>query len=96
MDTKTALSHLREYLRVHGGEMGIRAIGIFGSVATGRAGADSDVDIVVELDAPRYAFLARIKTDLEGIFGRPVDVVRKRDGMNPLLRRCIEEDAVYA
>lgn len=96
MSTEQALNILREYLRGHAKELGIREMGLFGSVATGRAGAGSDVDVVVELDTPNYTRLARIKTDLEALFGVSVDVVRKRPGMGPLMRRCIEEDAVYA
>lgn len=96
MSTEQALNILRAYLRDHAKELGIREMGLFGSVATGRAAAGSDVDVVVDLDAPNYARLARIKTDLEAIFGSPVDVVRKRPGMGQLMRRCIEEDAVYA
>lgn len=96
MNTENALKILRDYMNSHARELGILEMGLFGSVASGRADSDSDVDVVVELDAPNYTHLARIKTDLESLFGVSVDVVRKRAGMSQLMRQCIEEDAVYA
>jgi len=96
MNKSRALEILHEYMNSHACELGIRSIGLFGSVACDRAGAGSDIDIVVDLDSPKYSHLSRIKTDLEAIFGVSVDVIRKRPGMNRLMQRCIEEDAVYA
>jgi len=33
---------------------GVKSLGLFGSVATGAASDDSDIDILVELKAPEY------------------------------------------
>ena len=96
MDRATIISQLNTYRTAHAADLGIRRIGIFGSVATGAATPTSDVDVVVDLDRPDYSALARIKYDLESLFGCPVDVVRRREGMNPLLRTRIDRDAVYA
>jgi predicted nucleotidyltransferase len=54
-------------LRAHEAELraaGIRRLSLFGSVARGEAGPDSDVDLVVELDRDAHIDLFRL-TGLE-------------------------------
>ena len=64
---------------------------VFGSVATGQAGADSDVDIAVLADHP---LLAAERTPLiEEIAlatGRPVDLVDLRNAGEPLLGEILQ------
>lgn len=96
MDKAKALAILREYMREYGAELGIREIGLFGSMARGEATASSDVDVVVDVERVNFYDLARIQQDLEIRFGASVDLIRKRRDLNSLLLRCIEEDAVYA
>jgi hypothetical protein len=70
-------------------------IGIFGSVAKGKAGEKSDIDIVIEQIEPDLFLLGTIKTDLENEFERKVDIIRIRKGMNAFLKNRIEKEAVY-
>jgi predicted nucleotidyltransferase len=58
---------------------GARNVRVFGSVARGDAGPDSDVDFLVEMDADR-SLLDHIGLvqDLEDYLGRKVDVVSDR------------------
>jgi hypothetical protein len=49
----------------------------------------------VELERPDMFLLADIKQDIEQNLGMPVDIVRLREKMNPLLRRRISQDGVY-
>ena len=70
-------------------------IGIFGSVAKGKAGEKSDIDIVIEQIEPDLFLLGTIKTDLENEFERNVDIIRIRKGMNVFLKNRIEKEAVY-
>ena len=58
---------------------GITDVRVFGSVARGDAGADSDVDLLVDL-APERTLLDLIgfKQDAEDILGRGVDAVAPR------------------
>ena len=47
------LSDVLETLRIHGSELrrfGVSHAAVFGSVARGKAGAASDIDVLVELD----------------------------------------------
>lgn len=64
-----------EILRV-AAAYGARNVRVFGSVARGEAGADSDVDLLVEME-PGRSLLDRIALmqDLEDLLGRKVDVV---------------------
>jgi predicted nucleotidyltransferase len=84
-------SHKDEFKR----SFGVSRIGLFGSGARGELSADSDIDIVVEMDKPDLFFLIGVKQTLEEAFGKKVDVIRLRDTMNRSLRRRIERDAVY-
>ena len=70
-------------------------IGIFGSVARNEQTEDSDVDVCVEMQKPDMFSLVHIKEDLQHLFGRPVDIVRLRDNMNPMLSKQIQRDGIY-
>ena len=81
---------------------GVEQLDLFGSAARGEARATSDLDFLVRFRAPhergyaeRYLGLAEA---LEGLFGRPVDLVTDRSVRNPILRHAITADrqTVYA
>ncbi|OLT54681.1 hypothetical protein BJF88_07865 [Cellulosimicrobium sp. CUA-896] len=58
---------------------GARSVRVFGSVAEGSDTADSDVDLLVDLDEGVGLFgLGALETELEEILGRSVDVVPER------------------
>ena len=64
--------HLAELLA-----LGARRLGVFGSVARGEAGADSDVDVYVEFDEGKrtYDNFFALHELLESLLGRRVDLV---------------------
>ena len=70
-------------------------LGVFGSVARDEAGAESDVDIVFETDAPNLFRTAHLREELEQWLARPVDIVRLRPTMNSALRERILLEARY-
>ena len=83
MDTGEAITAERVIatLRAHEAELraaGIRALSLFGSVARGEAGQDSDIDLVAEfwpearMDLIRLAGLER---ELAVLFGREVRIL---------------------
>jgi len=83
-----------ERLKRHQAElvsMGVRHAYLFGSVARDAATAESDIDVMVDLDEgpggrkPLFsAFdLGGIRQELTQIFGRPVDVVVRQDALRP-------------
>ena len=96
MDTCEIIGILHEYHVCHANDLGICELGLFGSYVKGCATDSSDIDVVVVLAKPDYLTLARIKRDLEAVFNRPVDIIRKRANMNKELLSCIEKEAVYA
>ena len=73
---------------------GVRRIRIFGSVARGEAGPQSDVDFLVEV-GPKHSrfFPGGLVADLQDLLGRKVDVV-ETEGIYPLLKDQILKEAV--
>ena len=72
---------------------GARNVRVFGSVARGEAGEDSDIDLIVEFEQGRSLLdHAALVLDLEEILGRKVDIVTE-NGLYWLLRRRILKEA---
>ena len=67
---------------------GVKSLGLFGSIARGEASPRSDVDILVEFDAPSFDHYMDLKFYLEERLGRPVDLVLK-GSLKPALRERI-------
>ena|SRR5262245_37611096 len=96
MNSQTAIETLRRSetdLRARG----VRRVAVFGSVARGENGPDSDIDIMVEIDPSAHLTVleyARLKGYIASLFDEPVDVVN-REGLKPYIRSATA-DAVYA
>ncbi len=73
----------------------VQELAVFGSVARGEAGPESDVDLLVTFAVtakPSLLTLAAMEIELEDLLGRPVDLVERRgveQSANWLLRRAI-------
>ena len=75
MGVDTLLSERREAILRIAARHGARNVRVFGSVARGEAGSDSDVDFLVELEEGRSLLdLAGLWQDLEDLLGRKVDI----------------------
>jgi excisionase family DNA binding protein len=74
---------------------GVKRIGVFGSAARGEAGPDSDVDVLVEFEAPTFDRYMDLKFHLEDLFGRPCDLVLA-DSLKEGVRRAALNEIVYA
>ncbi len=82
---KTALPILRKH--------GITKAGLFGSLATGEGGAESDVDILVELGQKISVLeFVRIKLELEDALGKSVDLVEYQSVKPRLKERIFSEE----
>ena len=75
--------------------LGVRRLGLFGSVARDEAREASDLDFVVELDEKTFDRYMDLKLYLEDLFECPVDLVLS-DSIKPRLRSTILNEAVYA
>ena len=78
---------------------GLARLRLFGSVARGEAGRDSDVDLIAEIDrrqVERFSLLdlIRVEEDLSELIGRKVEIVTAPDKMFPWVHARIERDAV--
>ena len=91
----------RDILRANEAELrrrGVLHAALFGSVARGEAQADSDLDVMIEIDPEHvrdlfaYAGLCRFIDDL---FPVPVEVA-DRESLKSRVRRRAEQDAVSA
>ncbi len=93
MDLNNLLKSRREEILSISAKHGARNVRIFGSVARGEAGENSDIDLLVELDQGRSLLdLAGLVVDLEELLERKVDVVTEQ-GLYWLLRRRILKEA---
>ena len=86
---------LREFKYQRGEALKLRSLGYFGSYARGEARPDSDVDIVFETDHPNLLTTSQLHQDLVELLGRPVDVVRYRERMNPRFKARLERESIY-
>ncbi len=79
-------------------EFGIQQLGIFGSVAEGRAGSDSDIDLFYDLSEGDFLDLQRLEAFEEQVKRilrrRKVDLVNLRY-MNPIVRYRAEKHFIY-
>lgn len=76
----------------------VKRIGLFGSYASDRARADSDLDFVVEFERPTYDNFMGLTDALETLFGRKVEILTPEalDSMRvPRIAKSIRETLVY-
>lgn len=91
---------IRQVIEAHRGEMlkiaaehGASDLRLFGSAARGETNPQSDIDVLVRLDADRSLLdQVALQQDLEELLGRRVDVVVE-GGISPYLEDRILEEA---
>ena len=67
---------------------------VFGSVARGEADAESDIDLLVDVEPGRTLFdLSELLMDLQDLLGRNVDIVTEK-GLNSRIRQRVLKEAV--
>ena len=73
---------------------GATNIRVFGSIARGTSGSESDLDLLINLEPGRDLFdLIAIQQDLEDLLGKKVDVLTE-GGLSRYMRDDILRDAV--
>lgn len=86
---------LKKYKKENAEKSGIYSIGLFGSYSRDEGRDESDIDIVIETAEPDLYKLVHIKDELEERLNATVDIVRKREKMNPYLKKRLEKDVIY-
>ena len=75
-------------------EYGLRNIRVFGSMAQNTAKPDSDIDLLVEIDADRSLLdVIQAKQKIEDITHRKVDIVTEKS-LSPYIRQEVLDSAV--
>lgn len=96
--TEAEIHRLREALLPPLLPYGVRRLSVFGSVARGEEGPDSDIDVLVEFEIPRrkqlgiFAFMD-LEDELSGRAGRKVELVSEA-GVRPYLMPYLRQDEV--
>jgi uncharacterized protein len=67
---------------------------VFGSVARGEADAESDIDLLVDVEPGRTLFdLSELLLDLQELLGHNVDIVTEK-GLHSRIRQRVLKEAV--
>jgi predicted nucleotidyltransferase len=94
MDLDKILKDVREEILRIAASHGAQNVRVFGSLARGEAGPESDIDILVELDPGRSLLdIIAIKQDLEDLIGYEVDVVTEA-AISPYIREQVLKEAI--
>lgn len=73
---------------------GASNVRVFGSVVRGEERADSDIDLLIDLEPGRTLFdLGELYADLQDLLGHKVDVVTE-NGVSKYIRRQVLAEAV--
>ena len=94
MNLRQTLNEKREEILRVAALHGARNVRIFGSVARGDAGPDSDLDVLVDMEPGRSLFdMGGLLTDLQELLGCHVDVVTEK-GLRERIRDRVLKEAV--
>jgi predicted nucleotidyltransferase len=92
---KIILSRLRKYKETSPGGANIKNIGVFGSYSRGEETPQSDLDVFVVMRTPKLFDLVRIRTDLEQLFKKRIDIVALTKSSPTLLKQEIRRTGIY-
>ena len=94
MDLNECLKEKRQEILLLAARHGATNVRVFGSVARGEADADSDLDVLVDLEPGRSLLdLGGLLMDLQQLLGREVDVVTAK-GLRSRIRERVLQEAV--
>lgn len=72
----------------------VRRMALFGSYARGEQNADSDVDVIVEVDPSIGLDFVSLAQRIEELLGLPVELVSRR-AIKPRNWKLIERELIY-
>jgi predicted nucleotidyltransferase len=92
---KECIELLKAYKEKNAGRHGIERMGIFGSVARGEQKENSDIDIYYEGKPQSLMDSLDLHGELEKLFGKKIDLIRKHSNMSKSLQKQINRDVIY-
>jgi uncharacterized protein len=94
MSPKDLLTTKRDEILRLADQHGAKNVRVFGSLARGEAGPESDVDLLVDMEKGRSLLdLVAFWQDVQDLLGCPVDVITD-GGVSPHLRERIYSEAM--
>ena len=94
VDTAELVRAKRDDIQRIAARHGARNIRLFGSVARGDSGPQSDIDFLIDTTAATSSwFPAGLILDLQDLLGRRVEVVTEQ-GLDPLIRERVLREAL--
>lgn len=94
MSIETQLQEKREQILAIAAKYGAYNVRLFGSVARGDADADSDVDLLVDLEPNRSLLdLGGLLMELQDVLGCSVDVITEK-GLRKRIRDRVLNEAI--
>ena len=64
-------------------------------LSQGKAGANSDVDVVIKMAVPDIFRLVSLREELVKALGAEVDLVQDHDHLRPFFKQRLQRDAIY-
>lgn len=94
MDLNQLIKDKREEILQIAARHGAYNVRVFGSVARGEAGPESDLDLLVDVEADRTLFdLGDLLEDLQGLLHRKVNIAETK-GLSRIIRDRVLKEAV--
>ncbi len=94
MTTTDLLRSRRDHILQVAAQHGAHNVRLFGSVARGDAGPESDIDFLVQMESGRSLLdLIELSQKLEALLQRKVDILTD-GGLSPYLEQRIHAEAV--
>ena len=98
-ELRTERERILDILRVfkinNADRYGIESLALFGSFARNEQKDDSDIDVLVSLKAPSLYLYVGLKSDLESILSREVDVISAKSKLREEFKESISKDLIY-
>ncbi len=95
MTKEEILQKLKEHKSYIQERYGVEKIGLFGSYARGEATDESDIDIFVRFDEPKFRKIAGLWNYLEDLYRVKVDLYREHRRSKGAIYEHIKKETIF-